>query len=54
MLLIDLQTPQLPDYRKIIGLRNIIAHGYDVVDDGVLWDLAINKVPELKAMVTAY
>ena len=38
-----------PEYRRIIGLRNILAHGYDVVDDRILWDLAINKVPELKA-----
>jgi uncharacterized protein with HEPN domain len=45
---------RIPEYRKIIGLRNIIAHGYDVVDDGALWDLAINKIPELKAMATAY
>ena len=45
---------RIPDYRKIIGLRNIIAHGYDVVDDGALWDLAINRLPELKARATAY
>lgn len=45
---------KIPEYRKIIGLRNIIAHGYDVVDDAALWDLAINKIPELKSLVTSY
>ena len=38
---------KIQDYRKIIGLRNIIAHGYDVIDDAALWDFAKNRVPEL-------
>lgn len=45
---------RIPEYRKIIGLRNIIAHGYDVVDDDALWDLVINKVPNLKEMAERY
>ncbi|MCB1122804.1 MAG: DUF86 domain-containing protein [Verrucomicrobiae bacterium] len=38
---------KIPEFRKIIGFRNIIAHGYDVIDDASLWDFAKNKVPEL-------
>jgi uncharacterized protein with HEPN domain len=45
---------KIPEYRKIIGLRNIIAHGYDLVDDAALWDFAVNKIPELKVMVNRY
>lgn len=44
----------IPDYRKIIGFRNIIAHGYDVIDQVVLWDFAVNKVPELLEQVDRY
>jgi uncharacterized protein with HEPN domain len=44
----------IPDYRKIIGFRNIIAHGYDVIDQAVLWDFAVNKVPELLENVDRY
>ena len=45
---------RIPDYRKIIGLRNIIAHGYDIVDASALWDFVINKVPSLKEMAERY
>lgn len=44
----------IPDYRKIIGFRNMIAHGYDVIDQAVLWDFAVNKVPELLEQVDRY
>ena len=37
----------IPEFRRIIGLRNIIAHGYDVVDYDILWDVATNYVPPL-------
>lgn len=32
------QYPELPWY-KIIGLRNRIAHEYDVVDKDIIWDI---------------
>jgi uncharacterized protein with HEPN domain len=32
---------------RIIGLRNILAHGYAVVDDTVVWDAASRRVPDL-------
>ncbi|TVP77637.1 MAG: DUF86 domain-containing protein [Puniceicoccaceae bacterium] len=44
----------IPEYRKIIGFRNIIAHGYDVIDDATLWDLASNRTPELLSQVETY
>jgi len=36
-------------WRKIIGLRNLLAHGYWVIDAEELWDVAKNKVPEFVA-----
>ncbi|MCB9185412.1 MAG: DUF86 domain-containing protein [Flavobacteriales bacterium] len=32
----------------IIGLRNLIAHSYDTVDNETLWGILINHVPKLK------
>ncbi len=42
---------QIPDLARIIGLRNILAHGYTVVDDAVVWSAASQRVPELLAVV---
>lgn len=44
-------TQQIPDVARIIGLRNILAHGYTVVDDAVVWSAASQRVPELLAVV---
>jgi hypothetical protein len=37
------RCPTVP-WRKIIGLRNLLAHGYWVIDVEELWDVARNKV----------
>ena len=34
--------------KKIIGLRNIIAHAYDAVDDEMIWAIIQRDIPELK------
>lgn len=39
---------QLPDLRAIIGMRNRIIHGYDKIDDELIWTTAVTHVPELK------
>ncbi|MDZ7771421.1 MAG: HepT-like ribonuclease domain-containing protein [Balneolaceae bacterium] len=44
----------IPDYRKIIGLRNVIAHGYDTIDDEAMWDFVENHVPGLMERVQNY
>jgi len=45
---------KIPEFRKIIGFRNILAHGYDVVDEASLWDFVVHRVPELLEKVRTY
>jgi uncharacterized protein with HEPN domain len=39
---------QIHDIHKIVGLRNVLAHGYDVLEHEILWDIVENKIPTLK------
>ena len=38
--------PEIP-WRKIVGTRNILAHGYAQLDLDVLWDIITINLPEL-------
>lgn len=40
--------PQIP-WPKIVGMRQRLAHGYDVVDLQVLWDTITDDLPPLIA-----
>ena len=53
---IDLENlaQKIPEYRKIIGFRNLLAHGYDQIDDQALWDFVRNRVPELLEKIRNY
>lgn len=44
----------IPEYRRIIGFRNIIAHGYDIIDDITLWDLSQNHAKKLLSKIDNY
>jgi uncharacterized protein with HEPN domain len=39
--------PQVP-WRKIKGLRNIMAHKYQIVDFEDVWETAVKSIPELE------
>jgi len=38
---------------RIIAFRNILIHGYDVVEHGVVWDVVQNHLPVLRQQVRA-
>ena len=42
---------KLPDAPRIVGFRNRIIHGYDDVDDAIVWDVVTGKLPDLSAQV---
>jgi uncharacterized protein with HEPN domain len=46
-------TTQIPEFHRIIGLRNRLIHGYDNVDDEILWDVVQSKLAPLKARLDA-
>ena len=42
---------QIPRRRQIIAFRNILVHGYDAIDDNVVWDVVQHHLPVLIAKV---
>ena len=41
-------TELLPELRRIVGMRNRIIHGYDSVDDELLWQTIQHNIPPLR------
>ena len=41
------QIPSI-QWKKIIGLRNILIHEYSGIDKEIVWDIIEHKLPELK------
>ncbi len=39
----------IPEIRRIVGMRNRIIHGYDSVDDEIVWDAVQHHVPALRS-----
>lgn len=45
---------KIPEYQAIIGFRNLLAHGYDIIDDASLWDFTQNEVSRLLKQIETY
>jgi len=44
---------KIPDAAMIVGFRNRLIHGYDDVDDGIVWDIVTHKLPLLAKEIEA-
>ena len=42
--------PAIP-WARMIGMRNRVVHGYDVVDLDIVWTTARERIPELLALI---
>ena len=43
----------ITNYRRIISFRNLLIHGYGVVDDALVWDVVETALPLLRSEVEA-
>jgi uncharacterized protein with HEPN domain len=43
--------PRIESGHQIIGFRNRLIHGYDNVDDAIVWDVVTRKLPSLELEV---
>lgn len=39
-------APEIP-WRRIIGMRNVLIHGYLGIDDDIIWDIVRNEIEPL-------
>lgn len=44
---------RLSEHERIVAFRNVLIHGYDLVDDAIVWDTIRTKLPLLLSEVKA-
>lgn len=44
---------KIHEIHRIVGMRNRLIHGYDSVDDELMWDLVQTKLPALTKLLDA-
>jgi uncharacterized protein with HEPN domain len=42
---------RITEHRRIVAFRNILIHGYEHVDDRIVWDIVETKLPLLRSEV---
>lgn len=47
------ETLNVTDSKKIIGLRHILVHDYDLIDAAIIWKILQQNIPVLKKEITA-
>jgi uncharacterized protein with HEPN domain len=47
-------TEGISEYQRIIGFRNILIHGYDIVDERIVWNAITNHLPILIKDITRH
>ena len=40
---------QLPELRRIVAMRHRVIHGYGAVDQEIVWDVVVNRLPLLRS-----
>jgi uncharacterized protein with HEPN domain len=51
--LVPRSVEQIPDSARIIAFRNILTHGYAVLDHSIVWSVIEKHLPELEKAVAA-
>ena len=49
---IRIQYPAIP-WKRMIGLRNIVIHGYFGIDLGIIWEIITRNLPDTKPLLVA-
>lgn len=49
----ELILDNISDAGRIIAFRNIIIHGYDILDSKIIWDALQNNLPKLKKEINS-
>ena len=42
---------QIRQYRSVVSFRNLLAHGYDSIDDRIVWEIIEDDIDDLLADV---
>ncbi|MDO8140981.1 MAG: DUF86 domain-containing protein [Candidatus Brocadiales bacterium] len=42
---------KITDHEKIIGFRNVLIHGYDIINDSTVWSAVKDSMPTLRLEV---
>jgi uncharacterized protein with HEPN domain len=42
---------EFPDIRQIVGFRNVLVHGYAIVESTTDYEIATQRLPELQSIV---